>query len=212
MGIDEKQKFIKSFSAIYARYEKPTNNLLLDIDWRLLKNYEYSDIMKAVENHMLDPERGHFMPKPADLIRFLGKKSISAWNLASKSAKEIGRNRSVSFFDPVIVFAIDDMGGWIKFCDEFCLDETKRAFISAYERATRLPELPMGKTLIGCYERGDFHPVEKYRKIPAICIGWDETKKELQVSIGGQRSLTGQSEEISSGHAGVLLVECDRQT
>lgn len=101
-------------------YGKPLNNFLLEIYWKICQPFEFGDIEKAFEAHVRDPDYGQFMPKPADLIRFLegGRQTqaLQAWSKVVKAISHAGYYSSVVFDDICIHAVISEMDGWIALC------------------------------------------------------------------------------------------------
>lgn len=54
-------------------YGKTLSGGLMNIYWEDLQAYSLNDILKALSQHRKDDKAGKFMPKPADIIKILGK-------------------------------------------------------------------------------------------------------------------------------------------
>lgn len=112
--------FSRCLQGIGMLYGKPINNFLLEIYWQACQEFEFVEIEKAFQAHMKDPDHGHFMPKPADVVRYLkGSKETQAfclWGQVVQAIKSIGCYSSVAFQDRVIHMVIADMGGWVYLC------------------------------------------------------------------------------------------------
>lgn len=85
--------------------------------WDLLSTFELTDIRNAVQAHLKNPETGSFMPKPADIIKFINgsseSRSMQAWTKVDKAIRTVGIHESIAFDDPLIHAVIESMGGWI---------------------------------------------------------------------------------------------------
>ncbi len=94
--------------------------MLLDIYWQTLAPFPLDHIRAALKSHLLDPDVGQFMPKPADVLQLLqGKnatKAIQAWTKVLNAIRTVGQYDSIVFDDPLIHAAILDLGGWGKLC------------------------------------------------------------------------------------------------
>lgn len=120
MKQDDKDIFGQMMTGIAEIYGKKLSAPLLEIYWHLLTKYSLSQIKSALEKHMLNPDAGQFMPKPADIIRYLdGDKqtqALQAWTKVINAIKSVGAYSSVAFDDPLIHVVIIEMGGWISLC------------------------------------------------------------------------------------------------
>jgi hypothetical protein len=128
----------------------------------------------------MDPERGMFAPKPADIVRQLqgthGDRALMAWAKVHEAMSHVGSYKSVAFDDAAIHAAIEDMGGW---CAVACstVDElpfTQRRFCDTYRSYSQRPGFAYPPSLPGLHElqnRGDGRPVAQPLLVgdPARC-------------------------------------------
>lgn len=102
------------------RNTKPLSEGALLLWWQRMQRFDLSQLHRALARHANDPDRGRFMPQPADLIRFLEgsttDKAALAWGKAIGAASSIGGYTDVVFDDPLIHAVVEDIGGWPKFC------------------------------------------------------------------------------------------------
>jgi len=117
---NDQQEF---FSALIGAAEITNSSLssqAQELYWKLLCKYDLGDVLKAIHTHLENPEVGQFMPKPADIIRYIDggteTKALTAWARVDKALRGVGAWRTVVFDDAIIHRVIDDMGGWIKLC------------------------------------------------------------------------------------------------
>lgn len=107
------------------RGAKPLSEGALLVWWQRMERYDVEQVGRALRRHGEDPDRGRFMPQPADLIRFLDgsatDKSMLAWGKAIDAASRVGAYTDVVFDDAAIHVVIEDLGGW----PAFCRSETK---------------------------------------------------------------------------------------
>ncbi len=61
--------FKTQMAKLSALYDKPLNQGMLTVYWESLRDYEDQVVVEAVKRHIVDPEQGPWMPKPAHLIR-----------------------------------------------------------------------------------------------------------------------------------------------
>jgi hypothetical protein len=116
----ERQDFLKLVSDVHSFYKQSTSPFVLDVWWNVCQKFEFEQVQKAFSAHAANPDNGQFMPKPADLIKVLQgttrDKAAIAWGKALKAISDYGHPSDVCFDDPAIHAAIQDMGGWPRFC------------------------------------------------------------------------------------------------
>lgn len=69
MKARDKQAFVQTLTAISELYGKALSSAGLQIWWAALEHYSLAQVQQALSNHAKDPDRGQFMPKPADVVR-----------------------------------------------------------------------------------------------------------------------------------------------
>ena len=103
-----------------AYYRQPVSEFTLMVWMQACQNFSLEQVQKAMTAHAMDPDRGQFAPKVADIVRHLGGTTTDraqlAWGKALNAASSVGAYTDVVFDDPAIHAAIEDMGGWLKFC------------------------------------------------------------------------------------------------
>lgn len=121
MQQDEMAKFAGLMNGVAEYYGKGMSKQIISIYWRSLANDSYRDVSSAFTRHMSDPDTGQFMPKIADIRKYIdGNKesqSMGAWTKLDKAIRKIGPWQSVCFDDPIINQVVVDMGGWISLCE-----------------------------------------------------------------------------------------------
>lgn len=112
--------FLIQMTKLGALYSKPINEPLVDLYWRALKRFDFPAVEEALQAHIDNPDSGQYMPKPADVIRYLEggshTQALQAWSRVVKTIGNIGSYSSVIFDDAIIHAVIADMGGWIYLC------------------------------------------------------------------------------------------------
>jgi hypothetical protein len=73
MTLDDYAEFQKCMAIISETYSKPTSSAKLDIWWSIFATYDVSDFEQGIFNHVTDPAKGTFEPKPADILRYMPK-------------------------------------------------------------------------------------------------------------------------------------------
>ncbi len=101
-------------------YRQNASEFTLQVWWQACQGVSLEEVTKAMTAHAMDPDRGQFAPKVADIIRQLGGTTTDraqlAWGKALNAASSVGAYSDVVFDDPAIHAAIEDLGGWPKFC------------------------------------------------------------------------------------------------
>lgn len=85
-----------------------------------LMRFDIHEIKHAFNIYIQTSERGHFSPKPSDIVNTItgGNADVAkvAWSLVERAIRSIGGDRTVIFQDPLIHKVIYDLGGWVKVC------------------------------------------------------------------------------------------------
>jgi len=117
MQSDEYQQFRELMSGVHDFYGRDLSEFALSVWWGAMRPYDLGTVRDAMSRHVVDPDAGQFMPKPADIVRMVGGRSIdaaqTAWSKVDAAVRRVGNYASVAFDDPVIHRVISDMGGWV---------------------------------------------------------------------------------------------------
>jgi hypothetical protein len=101
-------------------YKQEASPFALQVWVNAMQPFEWEQVNRAFSAHLVNTESGQFMPKPADIIKALQGTQTDraglAWAKAYEAAASVGAYADVVFDDPAIHCAIEDMGGWPKFC------------------------------------------------------------------------------------------------
>lgn len=157
----EKADFAIMMTAVAELYSKKMSSASLSIYWAALERFSLVDIRRAITQHVNNADVGQFMPKPADIVRYLEGDSqthaLQAWSKVESAIRHIGSYDSIAFDDPIIHRVIADMGGWIKVCSisikemPFCSQE----FIKRYQGYLHRKPAKYPKYLVGGLEHGN---------------------------------------------------------
>lgn len=160
MKSTDREEFVRMLNGLGEYYGKPMSPALADIYWNGLKNYELSEVCGAINAHVRNPDSGQFMPKIADIERFLhgntSTRAMQAWVKVADAVQRVGTYETVKFDDPLIHACIEDMGGWPEI-GKISNDELPfkiREFEKRYMAYLQIP--PARKpspALLGIYER-----------------------------------------------------------
>lgn len=103
-----------------AFYRQDVTDFTLGVWWEACQPFDLEQVRKALTAHAMDPERGQFPPRPADLVRQLQgthtDRALLAWGKVYAAIGSIGAYASPDFADPAVHQAIVDMGGWPALC------------------------------------------------------------------------------------------------
>lgn len=120
MRATDKARFVGAMNACADAFGKTLPNSQLALWWSLMSPFDIADFERALHQHLLDPERGRFMPVPADIVRQIegtgGDRAALAWTKVRSAIQRVGPYRSVAFDDPLIHCVVEDMGGWVSIC------------------------------------------------------------------------------------------------
>lgn len=114
---EDKKEFATYMSGVFSVYGKEVSTMLLRIWFEALRQYDLKAVKDALARHLLNPDNGQFLPKPADVVKLISGTTIDtaleAWSTVDHSIRTVGTYRSVAFQDPIIHKVIQDMGGWV---------------------------------------------------------------------------------------------------
>ena len=183
MQADDRKPFKTLLGDVMAFYRQDISRFALDVWWQACEPFDFEQVTKAFSAHALDPERGQFPPRPADLVRVLSgtqtDRSLIAWGKAYAAMQRVGAYASVCFDDGVIHAVVEDLGGWVKLCrsstDE--LPHLQRRFCEAYRAYVRRPDLAFPPRLAGEHEQ---HNALAGRRVAApVLIGQPELARQV---------------------------------
>ena len=119
-GSTVESEMTRSSSALNFSSLRPVSEFTLQVWCQACQPFTLEQISKAMTAHAVDPERGQFAPKVADVIRILQgtytDRAQLAWGKALEAMSSVGAYSDVIFDDPAIHAVIEDLGGWPKVC------------------------------------------------------------------------------------------------
>jgi hypothetical protein len=156
---DDWPEFKGVVGAVYGFYRKDRD--LTPVTMRMwfeaLRAFELATVRAAFTAHMRNPDIGQFLPMPADLVKLIeggsNDAALIAWARVDRAVRTVGPYRSVVFDDPLIHYAIDNLGGWIHLggLAEEAWPFARNQFVALYRGARmRNPQHP--SRLIGIAE------------------------------------------------------------
>lgn len=193
MKIEDFDKFQQGITGVYAFYDKEINDFALDLWWNALKHFDLNAVIQAFGRHVVNPEAGKWLPKPADIIRMLQGSTqdaaLAAWAKVDKAVRHKGPYVDVVFDDPLIHRVLHDMGGWIQLGEKnedewpFVAKEFENRYRGFRERSD-IPEYP--SVLVGIANA--YNSSKGLEMQPCIMIG-DKTECEKVMSKGGSGAM-----------------------
>lgn len=188
MRPDDRQAFKALLTDAMAFYRQDISSFALSVWWQACERYDFEQVSKAITAHAMDPERGQFAPKPADVVRQLQgtntDRSLIAWGKVFEAMQLVGSYQTVAFDDPVIHAVIDDMGGWPRICvteaDE--LPFVQRRFCETYRAYANRPSVSYPSKLIGLTEQANG---SRYQAAAPVLIG-EPAKAQAVIANGSQ--------------------------
>ena len=117
MNHSDYEKFREGIAG-FMDFDKDISDFAFDLWWNALNRYDLKAIIQAFNRHVVNPEAGKWLPKPADIVKMLEGSTLdsamAAWTVVDKTLRERYLYRC-GFDDPIIHRVIHDMGGWVKF-------------------------------------------------------------------------------------------------
>ncbi len=155
MKASEKQAFAQYMMGIGEIYNQNVSKQKVSLYWQLLSQYVWEDVKTALDAYMLNPDSGQFMPKPADVVKWLSgntqNQALLAWTKVANAISHVGPYQTVVFDDAKIHVVLADMGGWIKL-ETLTLDAqpfVAKEFQVRYQQYVRQPPTTYPKKLLG---------------------------------------------------------------
>lgn len=120
MKQSDRPDFSQLIADVMGYYRQDFSPFTLNVWWQACKAFDLEQISQALTAHVMDPERGKFPVMVSDVVRYLSgtstERAALAWGKAHAASSDIGAYTDVVFDDPAIHAAIEDLGGWVKFC------------------------------------------------------------------------------------------------
>ena len=201
----EKPEFSNALIKVGHYYGRVVSGDLAEIYWEALKDFGLEDIKRAFVVHYRQVEEGRFFPKIADLIRLLEgspeSRALIAWTCVDSTMGRVGHYQSVIFDDKLIHAVIEDMGGWIKLCEQPLKD---LSFIASdFQKRYRayIARLPLRhpRYLVGILELEN--AARGYPVAPPMVLGNALLAEEVFKGGGGARLIAQEA----SGHVLALI-------
>jgi hypothetical protein len=151
----DREKFLTVLAGVHDFYGKELSTFAGQVWLEACDGFDVEQVTKALSAHLMDAERGQWMPKPADIVRQLQgthtDRALVAWGKVLGAMQRVGAYSDVVFDDAVIHASIRDIGGWVAICrsstDE--LPHLQRRFCDSYRAYARRPDVDYPPRLQG---------------------------------------------------------------
>lgn len=200
-------QFSQILNATADLYGKKMSDMALALWWNAMQQYDLAAVRDGLSRHMQNPDSGQFMPKPADVIKFIGGSTqdaaLLAWAKVDRAVRSVGTYQTVVFDDLIIHAVVSDMGGWVslgnKTEDEwpFVAREFENRY-RGYRTQGGAQEYP--RVLVGMYETQNSR--NGFMTEPPVMIGDAGAAKQVlsggsdKPRIGFSRMETADYQEI----------------
>jgi hypothetical protein len=199
MQPNEHPKFLEALAGVHDFYGKDLSEFAGQVWIEACRGFELQQVTKALSAHLMDPERGQFMPKPADLVRQLQgthvDRSLVAWGKAYEAMGRVGAWQSVVFDDPAIHSTIEDLGGWAKCCRDDQIQHLQRRFCELHRVHSKREGATHPAKLIGLHEienRTNGKPVGA----PMLIGNADAARKVLESGVSVRVGITSAHDAV----------------
>jgi len=203
MKSGDREAFGDLLAGVMAFYRQDVSPFAFGVWWQAGKGFELDVVSKALTAHAMDPDRGQFAPKPADLVRWLqgtqGDRGLIAWGKVYEAAQRVGAYESVAFDDPAIHAAVADIGGWVTLCrtetDE--LPHLQRRFCASHQAyAQKRDGVAYPAVLLGAHD-AENGPKGYARRNPVLVGNKGRARAVmLEGSAGAKTSITSEAQPV----------------
>ena len=152
MNDEDKKDFAVLMTGVAEAYDKQISKSLLQLYFGALKEFTLYQVSEAISKHLLDPDSGQFMPKPANIVKHISgntqqkQRDIDSraefqWDgSVVRAVREVGSYRTPNFKDP-ITKAVISTWGWPELCKltEEQLVWKRKEFIQQYNNYMTRP-------------------------------------------------------------------------
>jgi hypothetical protein len=86
--------FQQGMAGVYSFYNRTIDNFSLQIWWKALSGFDLATVQEAFSRHLMNPDSGQYLPKPADIMKMLGgttqDAALIAWTKVDKAVRTVG--------------------------------------------------------------------------------------------------------------------------
>lgn len=203
MKPSDRPEFVELLTQALAFYGQSMSPFTVDVWWLACQGFDLQQVRKAISSHAMDPDRGQYAPKPADVVRALaGTRTDAAqiaWGKAHDAASRVGAYTDAVFDDAVIHAVIDDLGGWPRFCRSELeeLSYLQHRFCESYRAYAGRGQFEYPRRLMGDRSPDDVYTARGLPPPKPAVIGDIEKARSVFRfgQIGGKTSVTYQALE-----------------
>lgn len=116
----DRAAFATLMHGVYDFYGKDLSDFAISIWWEAMRPYDLAAVQQTMSRHLMNPDNGQWLPKPADVVKLMGggtqDSALLAWAKVDRAVRSAGPYQSVVFDDPIIHAVVSDMGGWTELC------------------------------------------------------------------------------------------------
>ena len=147
----DRKAFAEALGGTFELYEKHFTTVMMKLWFAALSNYSIGDVCNALSAHVLNPDTGQYLPKPADVVKHIDgtKKEASAelefiaqaaWLSIPKAINGVGQYRTPQFHDPITTACVSVIG-WKVLCNmtEREADWKLKKFVELYQQFSTKP-------------------------------------------------------------------------
>jgi hypothetical protein len=204
----DRKQFFALIGDVYAFYRQDFSAFAGNVWWEAMKPFDFRAVADALNRHCINPDKGQFMPKPADVVKMLQGSTqdaaLQAWSKVDRTVRTVGNYRSVVFDDPLIHRVLTEMGGWVqlgtKTEDEWPF--VRNEFVNryrGYRERSDLPDYP--PVLIGIAESSNQQ--HGFQSEPPMLIGRPE-EAERVMRLGTNKPMLGIAQMNANAAAKTL--------
>ena len=145
----------------------------MDFYFLTLKDFDIVQIRRALTKHIQNPVTGMYIPKPADLMKYLkpttGNDAARQWSIVMQAISSCGGRYSNVYFEDVITNTIIHEMSWGNICNITDTSEPfeRKRFLQAYENYSNFaPQYEAGINYGICHN----HNVDKLEHEPVYLV------------------------------------------
>lgn len=188
---------------------KPDNQHL-EFYFQTLKSFDLIQVKTALYKHIMDPKAGMYIPKPADLMKYLkpatGNDAEQQWAIVLRAISSCGGRYSNVYFEDVITNTIIHEMSWGNICNMTDTSEPfeRKRFVQAYENYSNYaPRYEAGINYGICHN----HNVDKLQHEPVYLVRCDggyqlTNTEEIPSLLTDQNRASALRLELNSKEAG----------
>lgn len=113
-------KFLEVLAGVHDFYGKELSDFSGQVWIEAMRPFDLEQVTKALSAHVVNTDRGQYMPKPSEVVKQLQgtqtDRALIAWGKVTAAMSDVGAYTDVVFDDPLIHLCVTDAGGWPTVC------------------------------------------------------------------------------------------------